>query len=694
MNEILAFFAFGFSNNCLILMPRPSKAKVAQREAQKNNVKNSENWQKKNGTDRNEDVMMTSEHDVTSPELVVEETQVKVKIEQDFTETSTSSNQNRKVNPKLFVPDDVGHQQGKVRFFGRLVKAPSLLSKAAERVRMDTMIAGAGYRDSHEFLSRAVTVYPKNDLKGIDAKLDETRREEKLTIYAKDKIKMSHGKYSGFRQILKLEKHLEPIKKISQTQSDINKELRKKLGLEKAYMKGELVGAKITNIEKMLLLMLESQEVPTTKMKQSGDGRQVRIGKVGHGLQPLDGSDVKAQSSDDFLPILVYDGKGNAHALQESAPELVEFFKKWSDGKEHLIGDKFPKLFFSNGDYMHMWHNGFIKEITKAATITQDTSPDLEATDYVDLLLLEGKAEAEKMPKTGVGCGGSITCRCIICGGTLNDIRRGVGLDQRVSLVNVFGIPIKGFCCLHCDVRVVEWLLLLSTRGKAKKLKVLSKILHENNLVRKNWDFEKEQGKYKPGQLFGPETEKILSFDVNLLFPGDIPSQELMTNYKQIKPVMNTKTAECVKSLDWPSVRELLKSFGKLLDDTHHNAGKTYYTHLLVDHLEEEMLDLARKYSLTLAQLSQQAIEKSNADYKNILKALTSPAASTYDLTEILQFLQATYRPKYFEWKKWVAKYRKKKRNFKNGVHKPYKNVNKKLKQKVIITHVPPLMEA
>jgi len=37
---------------------------------------------------------------------------------------------------------------------------------------------------------------------------------------------------------------------------------------------------------------------------------------------------------------------------------------------------------------------------------------------------------------------------------------------------------------------------------------------------------------------------------------------------------------------------------------------------------------------VTLAKLSQQAVEKSNADYKNLLKSSTLSAAETYGLTQ------------------------------------------------------------
>lgn len=131
---------------------------------------------------------------------------------------------------------------------------------------------------------------------------------------------MSFRQLSIFRSILELEDILPSKNGVNEKQQEINNKLEVELGIERTYIeKGEVNGAKVSNPDKMLTLFMNAQQrdhkSQTTVLKLRGDGRQFHIGNVGYWLCPLNGPQIKSQSSSDFLPLLVYSGKDNLKTL-------------------------------------------------------------------------------------------------------------------------------------------------------------------------------------------------------------------------------------------------------------------------------------------------------------------------------------------------------------------------------------------
>jgi len=110
----------------------------------------------------------------------------------------------------------------------------------------------------------------------------------------------------------------------------------------------------------------------------------------------------------------------------------------------------------------------------------------------------------------------------------------------------------------------------------------------------------------------------------------------------------------------------MVSAFGK--------ASITFYALLIWQHLKEIMIDLAA-IGLTLPMISQEGLEQSNSVFKNTIEDSTSPAAEFYGKTQLIQYLQSIYRPKFMEWMRIVDAYRIQNRVFKEGTHKPYKRL-------------------
>jgi len=238
-------------------------------------------------------------------------------------------------------------------------------------------------------------------------------------------------------------------------------------------------------------------------------------------------------------------------------------------------------------------------------------------------------------------------------------------------------VPMKGFCILHCLCRVTELIATQSCNNKKEKIDSLTKRFFAFGIIkRKTWKFILENGRYRPTQMFGAEAKRLFE-KIKEVFPKDPLTQKAFETFKTINEIMNTNTVENVLKIDWNEKSKLLQNWRKELILAFGRAGITYYTHLIIAHLQEVMLELGRM-GLTLPMISQQGLEQSNSVFKNTVDSSTSPAAVIDGDTELNQYLMAVYRPKMMEWTDVVPTYRVKKRQFKNGVHEPYKLTKKK----------------
>lgn len=562
--------------------------------------------------------------------------------------------------------EDVTTPNGK-RKRGPKQKPIDDISPGQQLARIDKIAENEG--TDRQGLLKAMSSIPLRDKKEV-AKEEQQTRSAILMVYAKDKANISHDGYETFRQIGNLQQILPKREDVSDTQVKMNTILNEKWGLYSNFPNSVVLGkvkeALVSFLKNQRRLHDELAKVEMPKIfhfKLTGDGRQFKVGNVGYGLQPLTGIGVQTQSSKEFIPVLVYTGADNREDLEKYGREIKEFFQSHLDKDGKMNIDGVDCCFSYNGDMSNDWHTcGYEIIVVSDSEATGTGTAELVSGDLLNEILRKAGTNAVvKSMRTGLGdSSGSINKKCIHCGLTLQDIRHKKGLEQRVTLTSCLGVPVRGFCILHCNVRIVEHIQGLYCGGNVSKIRKLEQRLHAKGCVRESWGFEEVNGQYKAKQLFGEETEKILDQRPEKLFPNDQKAQELIKCYKILKNYI-FGTSSFWENVDRKSAIEAMENFKKALiaTEAYGNEGETFYTHLVGDHLLEIVESLAG-VGLSLPMLSQQGAEQANAVFKNIIKRRTSSASVTYGKTQLLQYMDLLLRIKIMEWDEVVPTYRRK----------------------------------
>jgi len=547
-----------------------------------------------------------------------------------------------------------------------------------------------------DFINLADKVGTKKELEGT--KLDKARQQvpPSLVTYAMDMIKMSYSAVVSFRQILNLYDILPGKKKLVKGQGEKNTDIDERYGFESMSTEpsGKVKGVVVGNLGNMLgdfvnhqkdLHKEEDKVLPEfLDFKLSGDGRQHREGKVGYYMVPLSSMKLASQSGSSCMPILVYNGKDTKEDVSFFGKKIKDYFEDWSyDESKKCIYKTIEGIrvrVIYTGDMVNIWHTcipkawknkGAIIEKEKIVDVQIDIDGLEERGDNSvdeDEQDKEEEEEIERIPdelaelakgNTDVAAKelqkdkdtNTLNCRCVICGLDIQGFRTG-STKQRVQGVSILGAPTLGFCNLHCDCRVQEWVFALAiktdSRSESKAKQQITNTV--TSVARESWGFitDSKTGKVKSKVLFGGEAKRLAELGGEIIFgKKNKKAVETYDSYvKNVRKYMFMHSDES-KARNKIQMEKDLKEFKNTLVRNYGRRAITFYIHILVEHLEEIIAD-CENFGYSLPQLSQEGVEQANSIFKRTYKRKTCTAN---EKSALMQVLQLEYRIRNHEWK-------------------------------------------
>lgn len=217
------------------------------------------------------------------------------------------------------------------------------------------------------------------------------------------------------------------------------------------------------------------------------------------------------------------------------------------------------------------------------------------------------------------------------------------------------GAPIIGFCNLHCDCRIQEWLLSLGiksdTKSEAKaKAEITSAV---KGVAREAWGFitDPKSKRVKSKILFGGEAKKLAELGGEKIFgKRNKKAVETYDAYLKAREFMFLNSADS-RSRDKQKMATDLCNFKKVLLKNYGRGAITFYIHMLVDHLEE-IICRCETFGYCLLQLSQEGVEQANSIFKTIYKRKSSSANNK---SPLMQVMELEYRKRSFNWERKEA---------------------------------------